>query len=562
MLQKLTIRTKLFASYGLLTLFVIGIGVLGVRSASAINALLIESQARDLRKTQTIGEINDWAGRITISLFRYTLNGRDPQIVEQTDVEMQQRRNEIDRLIRLYEKFPKSDTEARVFASFKKNWVTYIASIPPLLELAREGDIERARKMIDSIVTVHRKRALDDAKQLYTFAKDSAAKAGGAAAETYEWVRNLVVGASVLAVFASVFLGILIVWSIGRDCAGIIIPMQALAAGDLSAEVMGRGRRTEFGTIADAVQVFKEAMIRMRALEAETVQARLAAEEQRKVGMREMADAFERAVGGIIGMVSSSATELQATAQTMTATATETASQSTIVAVAAEEAASNVSTVAAAAEELGASVQEIGRQVAGSADLAQAAVAEADQTATLVHELTTTVANIGEVVAMISGIASQTNLLALNATIEAARAGEAGRGFAVVAAEVKALADQTAQATDEIGRQIGQVQGATGHAVSAIGGIGGRIREISTLAASIAAAVEQQGAATQEIVRNVGQAATGTGEVTSNIAGVAGAAEETGTAAAQVLASAGELSRQSEHLSAEVARFLQTVRAA
>jgi methyl-accepting chemotaxis protein len=221
-----------------------------------------------------------------------------------------------------------------------------------------------------------------------------------------------------------------------------------------------------------------------------------------------------------------------------------------------------VSTVAAAAEELGSSVQEIGRQVSGSSDLAQTAVGEADQTLQLVQALSQASARIGDMVGLISNIASQTNLLALNATIEAARAGEAGRGFAVVATEVKELASQTARATEEIGTQIGQIQGVTGQAVSAIGSMTARIREINDVATSIAAAVEQQGAATQEIVRNVAQASTGTTEVTSNMSGVARASEETGAAASQVLGAASELSRQSEYLSAEVVRFLHTVRAA
>ncbi|MCJ2087505.1 methyl-accepting chemotaxis protein [Methylobacterium sp. E-005] len=338
--------------------------------------------------------------------------------------------------------------------------------------------------------------------------------------------------------------------------------MRHLASGDAAVEVSETERRDEIGAMAAAVQVFKDNLIHTRQLETETAQARLAAEEQRKAGMRQMADGFEAAVGGIIGMVSSSATELQATAQTMTATATETASQSTTVAAAAEEAASNVNTVAAAAEELGSSVQEISRQVAGSAELAQRAVHEADQTGRLVQELSAAVSRIGDVVGLISTIAGQTNLLALNATIEAARAGAAGKGFAVVASEVKALAEQTAKATSEISGQIAQIQASTGQAVTSIGGITGRIREINGVAASIAAAVEEQGAATQEIVRNVSQAAQGTGEVTHNIAGVAGAAEETGAAASQVLGAASELSRQSEHLAAEVGRFLATVRAA
>ncbi|WP_288586881.1 CHASE3 domain-containing protein [uncultured Methylobacterium sp.] len=347
-----------------------------------------------------------------------------------------------------------------------------------------------------------------------------------------------------------------------RPIRGMTAAMGRLAGHDLAAEIPGAGRRDEIGGMADAVQVFKDGLIRARALEEETRLARASAEEQRRAGMRQMADAFEHAVGGIVGQVAASATELQVTARAMSATATRTAAQSTAVAAAAEEASSNVGTVAAAAEELGASVAEIGRQVDGSAGLARTAAAEAGATAGVVRDLSLAVNRIGDVVGLISSIASQTNLLALNATIEAARAGAAGRGFAVVAAEVKELAGQTAKATDEITGQIAAIQAATGRATTAMAGIGGRIDEISGVSAAIAAAVEEQGAATREIVRNVSQAATGTGEVTGTIAGVAGAAEETGAAAGRVLTSASALSHQSERLSAEVTRFLATVRAA
>ncbi|MCP1535531.1 methyl-accepting chemotaxis protein [Methylorubrum extorquens] len=338
--------------------------------------------------------------------------------------------------------------------------------------------------------------------------------------------------------------------------------MRRLADGDAQAEVPYAQRHDEIGSMSSAVRVFRDNLLRSRALEEETVLARASAEEQRRAGMRQMADAFEQSVGGIVGAVSSSATELQATAKTMTGTAAETANQSVSVAAAAAQAATNVHTVAAAAEELGSSVQEIGRQVSGSSDLARVAVGEADQTLHLVQALSQASARIGDMIGLIANIASQTNLLALNATIEAARAGEAGRGFAVVATEVKELAAQTAKATDEIGTQIGQIQEVTGHAVAAIGSITTRIREISGVAASIAAAVEEQGAATQEIVRNVAQASAGTSEVTNNITAVAQASEGTGTAASQVLSAASELSRQSEHLGTEVTRFLATVRAA
>ncbi|WP_051092939.1 methyl-accepting chemotaxis protein [Methylobacterium sp. 77] len=380
---------------------------------------------------------------------------------------------------------------------------------------------------------------------------------------TSGWTRLTLLAALGLAALTIAYGIYTVIAQVARPLGNLVSVLQRMARGEIDAQIKEAARGDEIGAVGKAVEGIKAMVARKAAEEAEIKRgADEAAAAERKRTMIELADGFERAVGGIVGTVSSSATELQATAQQMTASANETAAQSSTVAAAAEEAATNVNTVAAAAEELGSSVQEIGRQVSGSAMLAQSAVGEADQTVHLVQALQTTSARIGDMVGMISTIASQTNLLALNATIEAARAGAAGRGFAVVASEVKALAAQTAKATEEISRQIGEVQGVTAQAVTAIGGISGRIREIDDMAASIAAAVEQQGAATQEIVRNVAQASTGTNEVTGNIAGVAQASEETGMAAGQVLSAASELSRQSEHLGAEVSRFLATVRAA
>jgi methyl-accepting chemotaxis protein len=242
--------------------------------------------------------------------------------------------------------------------------------------------------------------------------------------------------------------------------------------------------------------------------------------------------------------------------------AKETTRQSTTVAAAAQQTTANVQTVAAAAEELSTSGHEISRQIAHSASIAQSAVAQADRTNSMVEGLLEATQKIGEVMGLIQNIAAQTNLLALNATIEAARAGEAGKGFAVVASEVKALATQTAKATEEITDQIQAIRDATGATAEAIRGIGATIGQIDEIATTIAAAVEEQGGSTKEIARNVQQAAQGTQGVMQNIEGVTQASGQVGTAAELVLGSAAELAKQSERLKQEVESFLATVRAA
>ena len=353
---------------------------------------------------------------------------------------------------------------------------------------------------------------------------------------------------------------VVIVLGITRSLAGLTGVTERLAGGDTSVDIEGTERKDEIGTMAQAVRVFKENMIKARQMEGETKQAEIRAAKEKRELMQKMANDFEASVGGIVNAVSSAATEMESSAQAMSATAEETSKQATAVAAASEQASTNVQTVASAAEELSSSVSEISRQVAQSAKIAAGAVEEANRANTMVQGLANAAQKIGEVVELITSIADQTNLLALNATIEAARAGDAGKGFAVVAAEVKNLANQTARATEEIGAQIGGIQGATKDSVAAIQSIGKVIGEISQISSTIAAAVEEQGAATQEIARNVDQAASGTKEVSSNIAGVTQAAGEAGQASGQILEAAKDLSRQSETLKSEVGKFLHQIR--
>jgi len=361
-------------------------------------------------------------------------------------------------------------------------------------------------------------------------------------------------------------LSIAIAWAITRS---IIKPlsvlklrMMALSTGALDVADADTDRPDEIGEMARTVQVFKTAMIESDRLRTEQLESGVSEQRRRKADMIKLADSFEGAVGEIIEAVSSASTELEASASTLTATATRTQQLTTMVASASEEASTNVQSVASATEELTSSVNEISRQVQESARMANEAVDQARKTNDRVSELSKAAARIGDVVDLINNIAGQTNLLALNATIEAARAGEAGRGFAVVASEVKALAEQTAKATGEIGQQISGIQAATQESVGAIKEISGTIEKLSEISATIASAVEEQGAATQEISRNVQQAAQGTQQVSSNIADVQRGASETGSASSQVLSAAQSLSRDSNRLKRDVGKFLETVRAA
>ncbi len=348
---------------------------------------------------------------------------------------------------------------------------------------------------------------------------------------------------------------------ISATLTGLAHLMDRLAMGDLDVEIAGGDRTDAIGTLARSFVVFRENARAARRLEAEQ-RAEQERKERRQQAVEGFIASFERSVQEMLRMLAAAATELNATAASMSETADNTTRKATAVAEASEQASANVQMVAASAEELTNTVNEISRQVAQSATVARRAVEEAGRTNSTVEGLAEAAQKIGDVVRLIQDIASQTNLLALNATIEAARAGDAGKGFAVVASEVKALATQTGRATEEISGQVAAIQGATGDAVTAIRGIGGTISEVSEIATVIASAVEEQGAATLEISRNTTEVAKGTEQVSSNIAGVRQAAVETGSASAQVRGASEELSRQAESLRAEVQHFLQNIRAA
>ncbi len=369
-----------------------------------------------------------------------------------------------------------------------------------------------------------------------------------------------------LAIFSIAIVSGSIAWLIGRSISRPLNElgnrMRALANGELEGEIPGIGRGDEVGAMAATVQIFKDNAVRIRGLEKAEAQTQGRAEAERRAAMENLANDFERSVNGIVRSVSTAAAGMQSTAQSMTATASDASARAATVGAASESASNNVGTVAAAAEELSSSVAEISRQVTRSSEIASKAVGDAERTNATVQVLSTGAEKIGEVVKLIHSIAAQTNLLALNATIEAARAGKSGRGFAVVASEVKALANQTAKATEEISAQVAAMQSSTSDAVAAISGITQTIAQMSEITVSISTSIEQQGDATREIARNIQSVAAGSNEISAHIGGVTTAAAATGTAASDVLSNARELDNQSGMLRSAVDGFLAKVRAA
>jgi methyl-accepting chemotaxis protein len=562
-MSKLSIRAKVIAVIAFMLVAMSGMGLLAVRSMQSINGRTVEIAVNWLPSVRVLGEL-----RADINLFRIALRAHvmaeTPEDKATVDTRLAGILDSIAKDRKNYESLISSPEERALHDDWSRAWDKYQKGVQEVVEASRSsvGRIpHEASELLSKQVAVIAAESDAFLKRSIDLNDAGADTATRNAAEGYNVAFYIVVSIVLAAIISGVGVGFYLVRDLSRGIASIVKPMQSLGSGDLTAEVPHRGEQTEIGAMADVLQVFKEALIAKRAAdEAAARDAEAKIERGRRVDG--LTRNFEAMIGEIVETVSSASTELEASASTLTSTAERAQELATTVASASEEASTNVQSVASATEEMASSVNEISRQVQESARIASEAVDQARRTNDRVGELSKAAARIGDVVELINTIAGQTNLLALNATIEAARAGEAGRGFAVVASEVKALAEQTAKATGEIGQQVSGIQSATQDSVGAIQEISGTIEKLSEISTVIAAAVEEQGAATQEISRNVQQAANGTQQVSANISDVQRGATETESASSQVLSAAQSLSRDSNRLKLEVGNFLESVRAA
>jgi methyl-accepting chemotaxis protein len=559
-LKNVSIRSKLLGGFGLLAAIVLGLSVLAVDGLSRVNDAAVEVRENWLPATRMLGQAQELATRYR--QFQATVMVvATPEDILREQRAMVATREEFAEVWQRYAATVVPE-EAPLAAAALSAWRGYLAVEDRLMAHVRQGDAAGA----DGLYIGEMRDSFTRLRQTMTELLDFNLRSGQAAARageaTYVNARFvLVVGCAV-----GVLSGLGLAWALGRgvsrSLSRAVDAMGRVAAGQLDIDVVGRERGDEIGAMARALEDLRLTSLRARDLAAEAAKTREGMEANRRRAQLDLADRVERQLGAVTTTLSGAVERIQGGLRVLTGNAERATEGASSVASAAAQATANVQTVAAAAEELASSVGEITRQVAQAAGTARKAAGEAQQADGEVAGLSEAATRIGDVVRLIGDIAGQTNLLALNATIEAARAGEAGKGFAVVASEVKALAGQTAKATEEIGTQIAAIQAATQRAVGSIKGISAVVAEVDQIATAIAAAVEEQGAATQEIARNVAEAAAGTNDVSANIARISGGAVETRAEVQRLSENTDAVARQGDTLRSELNALLSGLRAA
>jgi methyl-accepting chemotaxis protein len=560
MLSRLSIRERLIAAFTFLLLCVAGIGGFAVERMQVVSAASGEIDGIWLPSVELVDSIRSEVADIRLGVLNHIAT-RDPARRQAMEQQIESSRRDLAAAQDRYERLIRGAEERRLFNAAKAAIAQYAQRVPAVIALSGSGRNAEAVAAVDQTLAAPAAETTRLLEEMVTLNRAGAAAAARTARETFGTARSLILAGIGVVLLVGLAVAFFILRAIGHGIDAVIQPMQRLADGDLAAAIPVLAARTEMGRIAATLAIFKAALAENQRAELATRQEEQA-KSRRTEAVARLVAGFEAEAAQALSGVAAATAQLDGMAASMTTTARDGESRAASVAAAAEQASASVQNVAAAAEQLGASIAEIARRVTDSATAARHAADGARASDAAITGLSDSAQRIGDVVRLIADIAGQTNLLALNATIEAARAGEHGKGFAVVASEVKALAAQTAKATEQIGAQIATMQAETRGAVDAIRAITTTIDQVDHITVQVAAAAEEQASATQEIVRAVAEAAAGTREVSRYTGELSQGATATGEAAAQVGASSGDLAQRSQRLRQQVDGFLAGIRAA
>ena len=556
--SRLSLAARLYAIFALFAVLTAAITVLSDYN-SRHSAELIESIERANLAALTVERVNSLVYAVVME-SRGVYMSADSATVKKFGEGLLKFNDHILDVVKKWEGIVQAD-DAEQFATFKKRIEQFVEFRKELVRRANEIGPAAGREWGDNDANRAVRSSLN--KDLEALSKVYVER-GRQIAERTESNRKLSLVLTCLGGLALVLVvvGIVIIArSIARPLSVITTTIKHVADGAEHVEVPHTGRADEIGALARAIKIFQEAMERNRKLNSQ-VTADSQAREERSRHIEASVEGFRQAIGSVLRNVNDNASAMRNVAETITRVTAHANERAVAATGATTQASSNVSAVASATEELSASVQEIGRQVKQSAGAVEQTGQRTEKSISEIESLAAATQRIDGVLQLIQAIAEQTNLLALNATIEAARAGDAGRGFAVVAHEVKALAGQTAKATEEIGQNVGMIQSSTRNAVDAVREIGGAVHEINDITSAIAGAIGQQDAATREISANAQSAAEGNQTLVTNIASLRDAIGETSTAASSVMTASSELTSTAQTLSREVEKFFQNLRSA